>query len=846
MVSPPLWVRASWRFFTRHPWQLGLTLLSIALGTAVIVAVDLANMTARQSFGESVSRLSGPMTHEIVAPRGAIPETLYTRLRVEWGYRNAVPLVEGAVTIAGLNYTLLGIDPFAYQAQTHRNIGVPASAIPRLLTNPNSVLISSTLAKRINKAVDDVIELRIGGRVVALTIIGLLDAEQDARLNEVILTDIGSAQTLLQQTGQLSRVQLLLSEAEASRLETRLPGSLQLVSFARQQQSYTQMTRAFSINLTAMSLLAMLVGAFLVYNTMTFSVLQRRQSFAITRMVGTTSGQLFRQLLLEAVVLGLLGSMLGVLLGIALGQGLLVLISQTMSDLFVTVNAETLRVTPFHIARGIGITLFAVIAATLAPALEAARVNPVHVYRASQLEHSSKRMTRWLLLAGVLCMALSPLLIAASSRGLVTGFSALFLFIIGYSLMVPSLLRLVLHGLQALPLIKSFNLRIAIRSVQASLSRTGLAIIALSIAVSATIGVSIMIGSFRASVADWLELTLQSDIYISADSESRIKRSLDPQWLQRVQALPQVASVSTGYDQRVNIDGIPVPMLVLQPGEQSARGFEYIEGEAAEAWQAFLNDEVILVSEPFAYHQEVHAGDMLAIESGQQGLIKLRIAAVYRDYSATQGMLVLPRRVYDRYWDDPAITSLGVMLKTHADNEADNKADVAAVMQQLQSLAAEIDDGVLVRSNRMIRDYSLEIFDRTFAITHVLRLLVVIVAFVGVFSALMALFLEKGRDYAILRATGVTPAQLRTQVLWQSGLIGLLAGVLALPLGWLMSDILIEVINRRSFGWTMHSVFFVSLPFQAMLLSISAALLASWYPTRRIGRMSLREGLHDL
>lgn len=838
MVSPPLWVRASWRFFTRHPWQLGLTLLSIALGTAVIVAVDLANMTARQSFGESVSRLSGPMTHEIVAPRGAIPETLYTRLRVDWGYRNSVPLVEGVVTIAGLNYTLLGIDPFAYQAQTHSNMAVPASAIPRLLTEPNSVLISSTLAKRINKAVDEMIEVRIGGRLVALTLIGLLDAEQDARLNEVILTDIGSAQTLLQQSGQLNRVQLLLSEAEAGRLEALLPGSLQLVSFARQQQSYTQMTRAFSINLTAMSLLAMLVGAFLVYNTMTFSVLQRRQSFSITRMVGTTSGQLFRQLLLEAVVLGLLGSVLGVLLGIALGQGLLVLISQTMSDLFVSVNAETLLVTPLHIAKGIGITLLAVIAATLAPALEAARVNPVRVYRASQLEHSNKRMTRWLLLAGVLCMALSPLLIAASSRGLVIGFSALFLFIIGYSLMVPSLLRLVLHALQALPLIKSFNLRIAIRSVQASLSRTGLAIIALSIAVSATIGVSIMIGSFRASVADWLELTLQSDIYISADSESRIKRSLDPQWLQRVQALPQVASVSTGYDQRVNIDGMPVPMLVLQPGEQSARGFEYIEGEAAEAWQAFLNDEVILVSEPFAYHQEVHAGDMLAIESGQQGLISLRIAAVYRDYSATQGMLVLPRRVYDRYWDDPAITSLGVMLKT--------EADVTAVMQQLQSLAAEIDDGVLIRSNRMIRDYSLAIFDRTFAITHVLRLLVVIVAFVGVFSALMALFLEKGRDYAILRATGVTPAQLRTQVLWQSSLIGLLAGVLALPLGWLMSDILIEVINRRSFGWTMHSVFFVSVPFQALLLSISAALLASWYPTRRISRMSLRRGLHDL
>ncbi|NNF97324.1 MAG: ABC transporter permease, partial [Halobacteria archaeon] len=533
------------------------------------------------------------------------------------------------------------------------------------------------------------------------------------------------------------------------------------------------------------------------------------------------------------------GSALGVLLGILLGQGLLILITQTISDLYVSVNATKLLVTPWQVLKGVGITLLAVLAATLAPALEAARVQPVFVYRISHLEQTGQRMSRWFMLAGFVCMALSPLLIAASGRSLIIGFMALFLFIVGYSLVVPAVIKGVLRWLQRIPSYSLYQ-RMTLRGVQASLSRTSLAIVALTVAVSATVGVSIMIGSFRASVADWLEDTLQSDLYISATSinSSRIQGTLDPQWLQRVQTLPDVASVSTGRNARLEVDGVTVPMLVLQPGEHSGRGFEYLYGDRDDIWRAFLEEDVLLVSEPFAYHHQVQAGDNITVQSGEAGSINLEIAGVYQDYSATQGMVVLPRRTYEKYWADRGISTIGLML-----NE---EADVAALAQQLQSWAGNSSEAVLVRSNKTIRDFSLKVFDRTFAITNVLRVLVVIVAFVGVFSALMALFLEKGREYSILRATGITPGQLQRLVLLQSALIGLLAGLLSLPLGWIMSDILIEVINRRSFGWTMQSYFFVSLPFQALLLSVLAALLAGLYPTRRISRISLSDGLRSL
>jgi len=836
-----LLIRSSWRFFTRHPWQLWLTLLSIALGTAVIIAVDLANKTASQSFTESVNALSGSMTHEVTANKGLIPHAFYRQLRMEWGYRNSMPQVEGSAAIDGVYHRLIGIDPFAYfdQAGADSSI-IPAVDIPRLLTEPQGILISSDLAQGLNLSKGQTLDARIKNKTLPLTIIGMFDAGRHAALSDVILTDIATAQTAQGQLQGLSRIHLSMTEIEARELESRLPAGLKLRSFRGEEEELSQMTEAFRINLTAMSLLAMLVGAFLVYNTMTFSVLQRRRSLAIHRMVGNTGAQLFRHMLLEAMILGITGGLLGILLGVLLGQGLLILVTQTISDLYVSVTADRLLITPWLIIKGMGITLIAVITATLVPALEAARVQPLYVYRSSHLEQRSHRLTLWLAPTGIACMMMSLGLIRLSGSSLLTGFIALFLFIMGYSFLLPAVLKGLIRGLQDMKIFDSLIMRMALRGVQASLSRTSLAIIALTIAVSATVGVSTMIGSFRASVADWLEMTLQSDLYISARSEqsAHVEATLDPEWLEQVKALSGIASVSTGLHATLETEGLPVPMLVLQPGVHSQGGFRFLSGDPDSIWQAFLADEVILVSEPFAYHRQLQTGDVITIKTGYSGMKPIRIAGIYQDYSATQGMVVMPRRVYERYWGDRNISSIGLSLNSDA--------DASVIKKQLEQWAANSSSPVVIRSNREIRDLSLVIFDRTFAITHVLRVLVVIVAFVGVFSALMALFLEKSREFSILRATGFTPANLRLLVLSQSALIGLLAGVLSLPLGWIMSDILIEVINQRSFGWTMQSHFFTSIPFQAILLAVIAAILAALYPTWRISQVSLREGLSSL
>lgn len=806
-----------------------------------MIAVDLANQSAGTSFQRSVNVLSGEMTHEITARQGLIADDFYQQLRIDWGYRTSSPQVELRLSKDGLSYALLGFDPFATPAQQGSAVEIPGGDLTSLMSTPGAVVVPQKLAQRLDVQAGDSLVMEYAGQPVQLQVLAVAAASGSA---DVLFADIATAQNLMStvdsDTG-LSRIQLKLTAPQAEALSARLPATLKLESFQSRQQVFGQMTQAFSTNLLAMSLLAMLVGAFLVYNTMTFSVLQRRQSFAIGRMVGVTGGQLFQHLLLEALVLGLIGSVLGVLLGIVLGQGLLVLVSQTINDLFISVRATDLLITPQSIIRGVGITLLAVFIATLAPALEAARVQPVLVQRRSHLEQGGQRIGTRLALAGIVLMLASLLLINAAERSLVVGFVGLFMLIVGYSLCVPLVLRGLLTLLQKLIAPRAGLLwRMVVRGVQSSLSRTSLAIIALTVAVAATVGVSIMVGSFRSSVADWLEMTLSSDLYISANAEglAATEAALHPDWMARLRSLPEVASVSSGRALRLELDDQPVSALVLEPAPHSAAGFEYLAGTAEQIWPRYLAGEGILVSEPFAYHRDKQAGDTVRVMTQQSGAVEMPILGVFRDYSSTQGMVSVPRVLYERHWADRSRSSIGVKLS--------DAAQLDKVRQQLESWAVELQlpkQSLSINSNQAIREFSLEIFDRTFAVTNVLRFLVIIVAFVGVFSALMALFLERGREFGVLRATGFTPSQLRKLIMGQTALIGVLAGLLSLPLGWLLSEVLIEIINRRSFGWTMQTYFFAWVPLQAVLLALVAALLAGVYPVRRIGRESVRESL---
>ena len=370
-----LLVRSSLRHLGRHPWLTGLSLLGIALGVAVVVSIDLASGSALRAFEQSTATVAGRATHQLVGGPLGLPDALFRELRLRPGAPLAAPVVEGHVRTLGGNrrtLTVLGVDPFSEAPfRAYLQAGTSGEVTP-LLVEPDTVLLPSATARLLGVKEGESFEVTFGGLKRRLRVVSLLTPpdERTARaLEGLVLTDISTAQELLGRTGRLSRIDLRLeSEAELARLREWLPAGVEVVRSATRGNTVDQMTRAFRTNLTALSLLALVVGMFLIYNTMTFSVVQRRGQLGRLRALGITRGELFALVLGEAALLGAVGTVAGLLLGILMGRGLVGLVTQTLNDLYFVVSVRRLSLEPLTLIKGLSLGLGATLAAALVPA----------------------------------------------------------------------------------------------------------------------------------------------------------------------------------------------------------------------------------------------------------------------------------------------------------------------------------------------------------------------------------------------------------------------------------------------------------------------------------------------
>ena len=835
--------RIGWRSVCRHPLQILFAVLGVALGVAVVIGIDLANSSAAKAFRLSAATLSGKATHQIIGGPEGLDETVYRRLRLELGFRASAPVVEGYGTLPALDgrtVQLLGVDPLAEQPFRSYSPS-PGGGVDfgRLLSQPQTALLLDATARRLGLVPGGKFLLDTGGRQVSLTLAGILaprDQLAAQALANLVIVDIASAQEILGQPGRLSRIDLILAEgptgeAQLAAITAILPPTASVVAASARGEVMAQMTRAFQLNLTALSLLALVVGMFLIYNTLTFAVLQRRPLLGTLRTLGVSRRQIFILALGEALVIGVAGTLLGLLLGYGLGQGLLALVTRTINDLYFVLSVQELTVSPWSLAKGVLLGLGATVAAAAMPAWEAARTAPRTVLVRSSLESRQRRLLPLVALGGALLMAAGGAALAIPSKSLALSFAALFALITGYALAVPGMTVLLLRLVQGpLGLLAGSLGRMAARDLRASLSRTGVASAALVVAVSATVGVGIMIGSFRLTVEQWLQSYLRADLYVTTPSAGfePARTPLPAELVQRIAATPGVATATRARHLIVEGEDGPFELFVAELPRESFDGYWFAQGEPEAIWEAFNGGAAVLVSEPFAYHRNLKRGDTLRLRT-DRGPVDFTIAGVFTDYSSDRGRVTLSRAVYQRYWNDRSVDALGLYLAPGADLEV-----VAEAVRRGSAGGQQL----MVYSNRSLRETSLATFDRTFAITAVLRLLAVVVAFVGILNALMAMQIERSRELAVLRAQGLTPRQLWLLVTGETGLIGLIAGLLALPLGIIQALVLILVINRRSFGWTMQTVLSAEVLLQALLLALVAALLAGLYPAWRMARTS--------
>lgn len=845
MITPVI-IRLGLRYISRRLFQSVMFIIGVALGVAVVIAIDIANGSASRAFLLSTESITGKATHQIIGGPAGLPTDLYTDIRVEYGFRLSAPVVTEFVRVPTSEQPLrlLGVDPFAeppfrqYLAGGDGdNAGDAFNALNRLIAEPGTVVISESLAERLGVGLDDEIELSAGSDISTVRIVGIVQPENNASrqaLDDLVMTDISTAQEIVGIEGRITRIDLILpDEIDPALVQDLLPDGVSLVDVSS-GSALDQMIAAFEINLQALSLLALVVGLFLIYNTVTFSVVQRRKVIGILRSIGATRGQMFTFILGEAFILGLIGTVLGMGLGIIFGRGAVILVSQTISDLYFTVNVQSISVNPMTLIKGAGIGLLASVAAAIVPSFDATRTAPAGVMKRSDEEEQTRKLVPYITVVAVVMNITGLVLLLLPTNSLYISFGALFFIIVGSALFTP--IALVIGMRLFTPLTgRIFGVlgRMAPRAVTRSLSRTAVAVAALTIAVSVIVGVSAMIGSFRTTVSDWLGNTLGAQVFISPPlvTSNGATVDVDPVVREIVEETAGVAVVSSARSVSVPAPDYPdmLPVNVLASDFDIAgagRRFKWTT-VPTEDHQQPLDEGKVMVSEPFAFRRGIdEANNSITLET-EQGAVTFEVFGVYYDYSTDQGTVYMSRATYDRYFDDPYITSLGVILEEDADSEA--------VIDGLQVALADYD--LIVQDNESLRNSALEVFDRTFSITIALRLLATIVAFIGILSALMSLQLEHTREYGMMRANGMTGFQLTRYTLIQTGLMGLVAGILALPIGGVLSLVLIYVINVRSFGWTMQFTLLPNEFAEAFLVAVVAALLAGIYPAWKLSQL---------
>jgi putative ABC transport system permease protein len=826
----PVTYRASFSYLLRHPWQLALALLGIGVGVAVIVAVDLANASARKAFLLSMDTITGAATHQVIGgPRG-LDENIYTELRVTHGMRTLAPVVEGTVTIDGVSLSLLGIDLFAereirsFTGETRSEDSDESnsqSLFVGFLVEPGVVMTSEQTATDLELSVGEAFELIADGRARPAELLAVFDDE--GGLDRLLVTDIATAQEWLDKAGQLTRIDVRVEDDTAlAALRAALPDGTQVLSATGRTRATADMSQAFMTNLTAMSLLALLVGLFLIFNSVNFSVLQRRALIGVLRALGLTRRQLLTMILVEAGLVGLVAAGLGVVFGIVLGEQLIDLVSRTINDLYFRVTVTSISVEPFSIVKGLVAGVGAALVAAVIPAIEATSYTPRLALARSTLERRARHALPALAFTGLAAVLVAAVLVLVSGNNLVAGLTAIFLLILGFALFVPLFVS-VAAKLTA-PIANTIGgtpARMAVAGIASGLSRTGVAIVALAVAVSATIGVSVMVDSFRGSVGTWLEQTLQADVYAGVQ-----RGTLDPTLAEDIRHIDGVEAMSTSRRAWIEDANGRTRLRAIKMAPGSYAGTEILDANPDEAWPAWESSDAVLVSESYAFRSGVGAGDVITLAT-DNGPRDFTVAATFQSYDVNASAVMISRATYARHFNDDGIDSVGLYL---ADGVS---AD--SVIARVQTLAAGRQT-VRAASNAGIREESLAIFDRTFVITDVLYWLALGVAFIGILSAMLALQLERAREFATLRALGMTPAQVGGMITAQTGVIGLLSGLAAIPLGVVMAWVLIKVINRRAFGWQIDMAIAADILLVSVAFAIGAALLAGLYPAFRAGQ----------
>ena len=792
----------------------------IALGVALGYGVHLVNRAAVQDVAAAVRSIAGEADLEVRGGRGGFPESLYVRIAQLPGVAVASPVLELDAGVAGTERTVrvVGLD-----------ILRAAQLQPQLvmedryeLLAPDRAVLSAAAADALKLGKGDALRLAVGQKTVALQVAGVLSAS--SLRGVAVLTDIATAQWRLERLGELNRIDIRVSgsrEKLREQIQAMLPPGVHVTAVETLEAASAYPSRAYRVNLNVLAMVALFTGGFLVFSAQALEVARRRGEHALLRVLGTTRGGVARLVLMEAALLGALGSLAGLALGYAFAA---VAVRASGGDLgagmFRGVVPQLDASLPFALLYFLAGTAVALVGAVL-PALEAARTPPARALKAGDEQSMFRRLApAWPGLA--LIAAGAALSQAAPVAGLpLFGYASIGCLLLGSVALMPRVAQLVFDFL---PFPRIPHLALALAQLRAAPGQAAVSLAAIVASFALIAAMAIMVSSFRQSVDDWLEVVLPADLYFRT-THAGDTGYLEPGFEQLVRALPQVGRADFLRTARVILDPAR-PALSLLARDRAEKAFPMLGKRVpGKVW----------ISEAVADVYGYSPGDELHIPVEGKSFSFI-IAGVFRDYARQHGAILIDRADYVALTGDRSTSDAALWLAPGA--------TVAGAMEALRALPGG--DRLDIGEPGEIRSLSLEIFDRSFAVTYAMEAVAVLVGLFGLSSSLGAMVLARRREFGMLRHLGLTRRQIGAMLAAEGGLLAFVGALAGLAAGAAISLVLVYVVNRQSFNWSieLHVPWALLFLLTALLLAL-AVLTALWSGKEAMGMGPVRAVRED-
>jgi putative ABC transport system permease protein len=853
----PVFAALVWGHIGANKLRSFVTVLAVALGVAIALSVDLANTTAVASFASSVNVISNHVNLQVLGVGRGFDERTILRVQNVPGVLYANPAIEDSLTVgaragdafSGEILRVLGVDLLRPVPGSSDILSTPGGVAtgtsapdPWLLVNGHGAFISARVAAKYHWRPGSVISALAGDRSVELRVAAILPPSAAGVDSSVVFVDIATAQEIFGKVGRLDRIDCIVDPAQLATtiaaVRRVLPPGVRAIEPKVRTGEIQRMLRSFELNLAALSYIALLVGMYLIYNTVAISVVQRRPEIGTLRALGVKRGQILRTFLAEGALFGVVGSLFGVVIGSVLATFSVAAVSRTVDTLYVASHADHVVYDPLVLLKAFLIGVAAAVIAALVPAVEAAGTRPAITMRAQGYE---RRLTGLapraailglgLLLVGWACTFMPPV-----GDVPLFGYAAGLLIIFAGSLFAPLAIAGLSRLARALLVSRSAAGEIAAANLGSSPVRNSVAVASLMIAIAMTVAVAILIGSFRTTVVAWANDTLKADLFVRPMGlgDASDDATFSPDVASTISRLPGVASIDVIREISIPFRGRITGLAATNLGDfASRRMVRFIGRVDRNALQRGLpGSDNVLVSEPFATKFGLDTGDRFSLDT-PSGMTTFTIAAVYNDYSSDAGVVLMDLATFRRLYRDSSLTSLAVYARPGTDLVALRNAIERSV------LPLRVD----TQTTRELRALVITIFDRTFAITYALYVISITIAVLGVVSTLFALVLERRREIGLLRYLGLRTRDVRRMVYFEAAFIGLLGGVSGVVVGVLLALLLIFVINRQAFGWLIELHMPYDFLAEAIVLVVIAALVAGIYPAGVAARIRTSEAV---